>query len=554
MDVFSSCLRPTRIYNRYTHTTEFVSCGKCPACLNRKSSKMTNRVRQEIASHRYALFFTLTYDNEYIPRFEVFQDSKNRYQIRPVGRLCDTYSSYPLSSPLVGNEHPRLFQLGDRPFVPRIENDDVANEFGVCSKYDIQCFLKRLRYKISKLPINEKDKKFRYFICSEYGPRTFRPHYHGIIFFDSSELLAPLQNGIVTSWGKFERQNGHRNAFIFRPFANIALTRSYIKLCDINTSFYVASYVVGSDYLPKVLQHSITRPFFLYSQSPCFGSYKVCRNQMLEDVNRGTITRVIQNFDKSSESVRLFRVPYSKSDFCSVFCKCKGYSTLSSVAKSHIYSFVYDNKKEWRDIVEVYAFAHGFTSVKKFIRKHSEFSLRNYLKTHKGDLYFALEMDNDTNFYASQYCCSMIEKFPFFSRLGFASPVDAYLHVMERFITLSKSYTYGQFVDTLNRWISTHGNVANLAAYQNFNLLHNSNYRYFSELPFCIRNFVSECRIRRFVCKQLYEIDYTAFERYAETSYITFVNFENEEITKFNDRQKSKKANNAILYGSRKLY
>lgn len=41
-------------------------------------------------------------------------------------------------------------------------------------KKDIQDYFKRLR----KL---EKD-KIKYFVCGEYGSRTFRPHYHIILF------------------------------------------------------------------------------------------------------------------------------------------------------------------------------------------------------------------------------------------------------------------------------------------------------------------------------------------------------------------------------------
>jgi hypothetical protein len=43
------------------------------------------------------------------------------------------------------------------------------------SKRDVQLFFKRLRKAI-------EPEKIRYFLCAEYGPGSFRPHYHFILF------------------------------------------------------------------------------------------------------------------------------------------------------------------------------------------------------------------------------------------------------------------------------------------------------------------------------------------------------------------------------------
>lgn len=94
-------------------------CGKCLACrINRRREWTTRLLNEEVYSSS-ATFITLTYDNDHCP--------------------CDN---------------------GLRLSV---------------SVKDIQDFLKRLR---KKFP----DCRVRYFINSEYGPETHRPHYHGIIF------------------------------------------------------------------------------------------------------------------------------------------------------------------------------------------------------------------------------------------------------------------------------------------------------------------------------------------------------------------------------------
>lgn len=550
MESFTLCFQPERIYNRYTHSMEYVPCGKCPACLNSKASSMANRVRAEIVNHRYSLFFTLTYDNESIPRFEIFQDIKGHNQIRPVGRLIDSYSSYPLSVSLATD---KTFSLPDDCFVPYIENYDVLNEFGVVSKYDIQLFLKRLRYKVSKSKLNEKEKKFRYFIASEYGPTTFRPHYHGIFFFNDAKLLSILKNALLMSWGYYERVTGKVNRFVFRPFASTSLTSSYIKLCDANTAYYVASYVAGNTNIPEVLRHSLVRPFALYSQSPCFGSCQVDRKKMLEDVSRGVITFDRVRTIKSTQSVDFVTLPYSKSNLCTVFRKCKGYRSLLPHTKSYLYSFVYDHKQEWLDYVTLSCRAYKFKSVKQFVRKYREFSLRNYLKSKYFNYYSALEMDDDSNWYASLYCDKMIRSYPIFRSRMFASPVDCYLHLMDKSETLKKSYLYGKFVENLNSWIDKYGPVANLAGYTNVFHVLDSNVRYFNQLPFEFKNFVNLCGLRHKIVFRDGRLCYDFLQENVDTSSQVFVNYQVNEIKKFNDRTKQKKCNNQVLFGLRKI-
>lgn len=67
----------------------------------------------------------------------------------------------------------------------------TENTNGNVSKRDIQLFLKRLR----------KVSKFRYYFVSEYGPKTFRPHYHGIIFNFKASFKA-IESLIYESWEK----------------------------------------------------------------------------------------------------------------------------------------------------------------------------------------------------------------------------------------------------------------------------------------------------------------------------------------------------------------
>lgn len=68
-------------------------------------------------------------------------------------------------------------------FITLTYNDDHYPYCGSVCKRDVQLFLKRLR------KLCQPD-KLRYFVCGEYGERTWRPHYHGVIYgTDDVELV-----------------------------------------------------------------------------------------------------------------------------------------------------------------------------------------------------------------------------------------------------------------------------------------------------------------------------------------------------------------------------
>ncbi len=81
-------------------------------------------------------------------------------------------------------------------FVTLTYDESNVPEDGV-SKRDIQLFLKRLRKSYNKLELN----KLKYFLVSEYGPTTLRPHYHLILFGLNRDLSFVLQL-INQCWNK----------------------------------------------------------------------------------------------------------------------------------------------------------------------------------------------------------------------------------------------------------------------------------------------------------------------------------------------------------------
>lgn len=102
-----------------TNTGVQVPCGKCPNCRSNRASAWSFRLMQEEKVSFSSYFITLTYNTDHVPILK-------------------------------------------------------TSGYMSLNKSDLQKFFKRLR-KLSTIPI-------RYYAVGEYGGKTFRPHYHIILF------------------------------------------------------------------------------------------------------------------------------------------------------------------------------------------------------------------------------------------------------------------------------------------------------------------------------------------------------------------------------------
>lgn len=110
---------------------ETVPCSKCVECKKRRASAWSYRLMQEAKVSSSAYFITLTYDTKHVPI------TKSGYM-------------------------------------------DI-------SKRDLQLFFKRLRKAHASL--DKVGKPLKYYAVGEFGGRTFRPHYHVILFNASLDIL-----------------------------------------------------------------------------------------------------------------------------------------------------------------------------------------------------------------------------------------------------------------------------------------------------------------------------------------------------------------------------
>lgn len=90
---------------------------------------------------------------------------------------------------------------GNGVFLTLTYNDWNMPDNGMLCKEDLQKFIKRFRKSL-------KGRKIKYFACGEYGGKTFRPHYHLILFnvwYDDFQLIGKSGKRFVyrhPSWKK----------------------------------------------------------------------------------------------------------------------------------------------------------------------------------------------------------------------------------------------------------------------------------------------------------------------------------------------------------------
>lgn len=261
------CQNPRTVINKYTHEPVVVSCGSCPSCILRRSGIQTNLLTTYSTQFRYVYFVTLTYAPRFLPTLEVSvveTCTDDIADVSVVPDICDLdysdpntymfgFRSVPRSASikLKNSTVERTFKDAEVKFTYPMKPKDLLSILGKVKHYipnripyicnrDLDLFLKRLR---SYYP----DEKLRYYAVSEYGPTSFRPHWHLLLFSDSERFSQTVLENVSKAWSY-----GRCDASLSRGFA-----APYV-------ASYVNSFVALPDFytqMPKVVRpksfHSI---------------------------------------------------------------------------------------------------------------------------------------------------------------------------------------------------------------------------------------------------------------------------------------------------------
>ena len=266
--LLQSCERPVRIKDKVKGGYMFVPCGHCDSCRRKYQLAWRERLEAESRNSVSVLFFTLTYDNEHVPIATLSSDGKflsvNRKSIDNI-----YFDEFDFDVDI--NQFPQLC-------INHNSNEYVKNSFPVVCREDIQLFIKRLRRRLEYdshsllSDLSDDDKTFRYFVCAEYGPNTFRPHYHGLLFFKSKRTSkAVAERYIYESWQLCDRRN---------------LDCQEVFSC---ASSYVSKYVVADTRLPLILQVPALATFSLRSSRPAIGACILSFDELFDKVKQHSL-------------------------------------------------------------------------------------------------------------------------------------------------------------------------------------------------------------------------------------------------------------------------
>lgn len=210
------CVSPITIMRALPDGTKravAVPCGKCQECLQKYRNDWSLRIEQEAQNWSFAYFFTWTYDNEHLPTRRT--------------RICN----------ITGEVYKSL------------------------NKIDLQNLLKRFREQYFRK--YNKRAKFKYFCCGEYGTKTLRPHYHGIILTDMPLYdVVELKNLWNCGYTMMQEIKGDKSAvcrYVTKYASKGVLKNSYALRGIIDDEFRMMSKGIGADFAARLKSNIISQ-------------------------------------------------------------------------------------------------------------------------------------------------------------------------------------------------------------------------------------------------------------------------------------------------------
>lgn len=251
--LITRCQHPRTVVNKYTHEPVVVPCGSCPSCLLRRSAIQSNLLTTYATQFRYAYFVTLTYAPRFLPTLEVSVIESCTEDIADVPCVPDIndldasdpntylfgFRSVPrtASLKLKNSTVERTFKDPEVKFAYPMKSKvilsilekvkhNVPNRIPYICNRDLDLFLKRLR---SYYP----NEKLRYYAVSEYGPTSFRPHWHLLLLSNSERFSETICENIPKAWSY-----GRCDTSLSRGFAALYVAsylNSFVTLPDFYT-------------------------------------------------------------------------------------------------------------------------------------------------------------------------------------------------------------------------------------------------------------------------------------------------------------------------------
>lgn len=341
------CFKPKRVINQYTGAVLYAPCRDCDFCRNRRSYELSDRIEREFlnaGATADVLFVTLDYNNEGIPVYAYNEDTgywlSNREDytscydddgVLSVELACSAGLRYlPIKDSELG-EYYYPVKYGNKLAFGHLCYPDVLKWMhAVRDKFAYDFGEVKVRGKL--VPRSEEVKelfgelsyeevKFRYFLCGEYGPTSFRPHYHLLLWFGrryTDEQYRYLCKVLSSNWS------------FGRTVVKAATSRGVKN--------YLASYVTSSAGLPEVLRAKSLRPFCTFSKAPIIGAYHLGKDEIFQMLDTG-VTKVSE---WNSEEKEFTDVLPASSLYVRYFPRCRRFAYETRAYKLRVYRYIYD--------------------------------------------------------------------------------------------------------------------------------------------------------------------------------------------------------------------
>lgn len=324
----SSCRHRLKVVKE--NKTIYVNCGRCSDCIAKRSRYLENLCKQAAINSTYVYFVTLTYNEANVPKLQLFEfndelqpdGTYTKYIVgrdltsRPLKTKVKHFSDYKSIKLILHNtsfndekfndfyikantakDGTRLDSLYPYPVLRYVRNSDVTN------------FIKRLRFSLSQIC----DDPISYFACSEYGPQSFRPHFHLLLYFSSRTIAENIKRLCHKSW-----QLGNVDSSFARNGRTCAN--------------YCASYLNSFTSLPIYLRSDDVKPKSFHSRF--FGSVvsPQVRDYFYEDVRRSFAPTSI-----NTPTGIIDFVPTSQA-LCRIFPRCYNYEQQDRKNRLRLYN------------------------------------------------------------------------------------------------------------------------------------------------------------------------------------------------------------------------
>lgn len=261
--IFLSCSNP------YTVTTskglQNVPCGHCVQCLQKKVSATTLLLDLESQRNEYVEMINLTYDDECIPFIDFDDDSLASFsegvstEVFPVKfgssrkilkynprtkkyyKTKENISDFGTAVPSDWKRYLDKYNLRVDEYYKRFPHrkrgiSRLKNHVPVLYSHDLKKYLYRLRQYLKKTYGIE----IRFFAVGEYGSNSLRPHWHILLFHNSTKLRASFRNVIdLVGHTKSNPRQCCRELYLHSLWQFGATTT---KCTDKHCSSYIAGY------------------------------------------------------------------------------------------------------------------------------------------------------------------------------------------------------------------------------------------------------------------------------------------------------------------------